>query len=84
MNAERPMGLKIRDRLTGFEGICTGRAEYLYGCAQLLLIPKKGKDGKFPEGVWVDEQRCEAVGSRVVNIQRVATSGGPQIEAPKH
>lgn len=26
------LGARVKDNITGFEGIATGRAEYLYGC----------------------------------------------------
>lgn len=42
------LGKTLRDRITGFSGICTGHARYLTGCDQYLLNPK-AQDGKLVE-----------------------------------
>ncbi len=56
------LGDKARDTINGFEGIVTGRAEYLYGCRQVLVAPTKlAADGKCPDSVWLDEGRVEVV-----------------------
>lgn len=31
------LGQEVRDRLTGFSGVVTGRAEYITGCAQICV-----------------------------------------------
>ncbi len=52
------LGDKAKDGISGFVGIVTGRAEYLYGCVQVLLAPMKlDKDGKVPDSLWLDEDR---------------------------
>lgn len=83
------LGTKVKDALTGFEGIAIGRSEYLYGCHQVLIKPQELKDGKPIEGEWVDEQRVVYVdGGGVVFSPAApspvssASSGGPQREAP--
>ncbi|PZU75561.1 MAG: hypothetical protein DI530_15005 [Sphingomonas sp.] len=69
------LGLTLRDRITGFEGICTGHTVYISGCSQLLLVPPL--DGTtYREPQWFDEQRCEVTshGNRVV-LDNGATPG---------
>ena len=41
------LGQKVKDSITGFAGIVTGRAEYITGCHQILVQPpvKNAKDG---------------------------------------
>jgi len=52
------LGDTVRDRITGFEGVVTGRVEYITGCNQLLVSPRV-KDGAKQDACWFDEQRCE-------------------------
>ena len=33
-------GKQYRDIVSGFEGICTGMVEWMYGCKQYILSPK--------------------------------------------
>lgn len=56
------LGFKFKDRVSGFEGVATGRLEYMTGCHQLLLVPP-AKDGEWKDGQWIDEQRCDKVPS---------------------
>lgn len=48
------LGLKARDKITGFEGVITGRAQYLTGCDQYVLVPPV-KDGQVQKSEWFDE-----------------------------
>lgn len=74
------LGNKVRDMITGFTGIATGRTEYLYGCARILVEPDELKDGKPVEAGWFDEQRIETVVEKAIPVsaENSATSGGPQ------
>lgn len=54
-------GDKVRDQLSGFEGVISGRADYITGCNQYLVSQPVDKDGKHREGRWFDEQRLELV-----------------------
>ena len=78
------LGQKAKDKITGFKGIITGRASYIYGCDQYLIIPKLGKNGvRLAE--WFDEGRIEIIGKGILPKEvRVEKNGGPNIEAPKH
>lgn len=67
------LGDKVSDKITGFSGIITGKAEYLTGCIQYLVTPQRlDNDGKMPDGAWIDESR---LGESTAN-------GGPQRNAP--
>lgn len=54
------LGITARDVITGFSGVITGRATYITGCDQYLIVPKS-VDGKQAESAWFDEQRLEIV-----------------------
>ncbi len=76
------MKTKVTDTITGFQGMVTGRAEYLTGCRQYGVTPKVDKDGKLNETQWLDEDRLV---STVALARRKAAQpmkkrnlGGPQ------
>jgi hypothetical protein len=54
-------GKKATDKVTGFTGIITAKALYMYGCSQYLLNPKVDKEGKLQEGEWFDEGRIKII-----------------------
>ena len=72
------LGQKGRDKISGFEGIITGRATYLYGCDQYVLAPPVDKEGKMPDSCWFDEGRIEitGIGITAASVQ-VEKPGGP-------
>jgi hypothetical protein len=70
------LGEEVVDRISGYKGVVMGRAEYLYGCVKILVVPHAlSADGKLQEGEWFDEQRVDSASS--------AEAGGPMPEAPK-
>ncbi len=76
------LGSRVRDRINGFVGIVTGRADYLFGCRQVLVAPEDlPADGKHSESVWIDEDRVEIVALRAVAAESAPGSmpagGGP-------
>ena len=76
------LGSKVRDNITGFEGIATGRTEWLFGCNRVCVEPTELKDGKPIEAQWFDEQRMEVVAEQapVVSKDSSATTGGPKMD----
>lgn len=69
------LGDKVTDKYTGFTGVVTGIAEFLYGCRRVLIQPCELKDGKPVEDMWLDEQR--------VDVNSPAKTGGPQHDATR-
>ena len=69
-------GDEARDKVTGFSGIITGRADYIAGCRQYSLSPRAKDDGSLPEALWFDEERIEVVIASAVTIEASPT-GGP-------
>lgn len=55
------LGLKVRDRVSGMEGIVTSVGFDLYGCVQVILNPGIDKDGKLADQVWLDIARLEVL-----------------------
>lgn len=77
------LGKLGKDRVTGFTGIITGRAEYLYGCMQYSLTP--AADGnKILSNEWFDEGRIEIVGAGISPSDvKAEVPGGPNRDAPR-
>ncbi len=70
------LGDKVRDSISGFEGIAIAKSEYLHGCVSWQVEPTKLKDdGSTLKAEWFDEQR-------LTNISK-AKAGGPQDRPPE-
>ena len=67
-------GDKARDKVSGFEGIVTGRSTFLTGCEQYLLCPTVKEDGSFKDSLWFDVGRLEVTEQLAVNIPRPVTA----------
>ena len=82
------LGQRVRDIVTGFEGIAIGRVEYINGCHQYLVKPQcKTKDDepmKQPEGWYIDDESLELVDEGILDTHapygadiKKAATGGP-------
>jgi hypothetical protein len=77
------LGKEGKDKITGFQGIITGRIQWLYGCDQYCIVPK-AKDGEIKGGEWFDEGRVEVVGNGIVAEEvRVEKPGCDLSNMPK-
>lgn len=67
-NSNMNLGDEIRDTISGFKGICSGKAEWLYSCTKVMITPKAldKKTGKPAESDWFDEPQTERVKKEVV------------------
>lgn len=75
-------GIKVRDKITGFEGIVTGYVEYITGCNQALLAPRVDGSGALREPHWFDEQRLEVLDDTPIEIDN-GDYRGCDLPAPK-
>lgn len=75
------LGSKVKDKISGFEGIATGRNVYLNGCIHILVSPKTDKDGKLPDGHWIDEPQLDIVG-KGIQVEAKERTGGPALNPP--
>ena len=73
------LGQKVRDAVTGFEGIATSKVEYINGCVQFGVQPASN-DGKFPDSVYIDHQRLQVVGEPIAMPS--SDTGGVMRDAP--
>jgi hypothetical protein len=53
------LGLKVQDRVTGFQGVVVSVSFDLYGCVQCVVSPLASveKPGELGECRWFDEKR---------------------------
>ena len=63
------LGDKVRDKVTGYEGIAIGVAQHLYGCDTVGIKTTKLHDGKPIDCVWFDVLQVEKVVSRVSEVK---------------
>lgn len=76
------LGSKVKDKVSGFEGITVARTMWLNGCARITVQPPVDKDGKLPDSICVDEFQLELVQAGVVTTGRPDT-GGPLPFVPR-
>ena len=76
------LGMKVKDKITEFEGVATGLVQYITGCNQVLIVPGLNDKGQPGESHWFDEQRCVQQGDEIVALENVETPG-PDKAAPK-
>ena len=76
------LGIKVKDKITGFEGVVTGYVEYLSGCNQALVAPRVKEDGSLIDSEWIDEQRLDRVGKTQITLDNGAHPGA-DTPAPK-
>ncbi len=79
------LGDKLKEEITGFEGIAVSRCQYLNGCIRYGIQSNKLKaDGEVNE-IWFDEQSLKRTGPGI-NKKKVAKTekhpGGPRRSPP--
>ncbi len=74
------LGNKVKCLVTGFTGIASAKVEYLNGCIQFCVRQSVGKDGKMPEGEYIDVQQLKVVPGGITIPQK--ETGGPS-DGPK-
>ncbi len=87
---EIKLGDKVRDKVSGYEGIATSRTEFLNGCFQIEVTAKL-KKGILPkveeiQGIGIDQQQLERIGNGInTPKKRVVkkSTGGPPRMVPR-
>ena len=77
--AEIKLGQKIRDSITGLEGMAVARTVYMYGCTRITMQLFDVKDGKPAEWVSFDEPQLTVLG----DTEKVAVAEEAS-RTPKH
>lgn len=74
------LGSIVKDRITGFTGVATGRHQYLTGCNKIDVTPQAlDKDGQPVKAAWFDEQMIDVVAPPIAGLvdEVIAGPGGP-------
>jgi len=53
------LGQTVKDRISGFSGVVTGRTEYLFANVRVEVTPRVVIEGAPGKGQWFDEERLE-------------------------
>jgi hypothetical protein len=75
------LGQKVKDIISGFEGVVTGHVEYITGCNQALVQPAAKPDGDFVDNRWIDDDRLRIVNAEPISLK--ITHAGPDTQAPR-
>lgn len=78
------LGQRVKDIVTGFEGITTAQVIYLNGCIQYCVKPKVGGDGKMREGEYIDEGQLVVLEKGTVCLDQKENGGVMADEPPKN
>lgn len=70
---EIKLGMTVKDKVTGFQGIAEHRATYLYGVDHICIQPPMKEDGTVPDSKIFDEPQIE-----IVNEERVIVADPPK------
>lgn len=58
------LGLRVKDKVSDYEGVVTHVGYDLYGCIQAIVQkPGEGKDGDTNRGIWFDVHRLTVLSS---------------------
>lgn len=61
------LGLRAKDKITGFEGVLTSRCEFLTGCNRYCIQPTELRDGKPIDSLYFDEAQIEVVSKGITS-----------------
>jgi hypothetical protein len=86
----RFLGLRVQDKVTGFNGIVSSIGFDLYGCIQAVVTPQVREDGKSEESRWYDVKRLKVLDSEPVmelpdflKEPKISVAGGAEKSIPR-
>ena len=75
------LGSKVRDNITGFQGIAISRVIFLNGCERICIQPQELHEGKPIESQYFDIQQVELVEEKKIEAKPESIArktGGPE------
>ena len=70
------LGMNVRDKITGFEGMATAKIQCITGCLRIQVSPKaKDKDVIPSDGIEIDETMLEIIDNGIYSppVKKVKT-----------
>ncbi len=55
------LGAHVQSKISGLRGVVVARSEHINGCNRYYIQPKVDKDGKLPDGWWLDENELDVL-----------------------
>jgi hypothetical protein len=77
------LGQRVKDTITGFEGIAIARTEWLYGCVRVTVQPQSMHDGKPIDSSTFDEPQLVGVADVVAAEPGSGRHGARPDPAPR-
>jgi hypothetical protein len=74
------LGDKVRDVVTGYEGIATAVTEWLNKCVRYAVTSQDLHEGKPIEAKWFDEEQLEVVEEKSIVTMSKSTGGPKEME----
>ena len=82
-NFKFKLGIKLKDRISGVEGVSVARTQYLSGCNHYSLQrPGVDKDGKLWDWLNFNEDMLKLVVDKPVAEMSNPRNGGPAFQDP--
>lgn len=80
------VGDRVKDRVTGFQGIVIGRSDYISGCDTYGVQPERLKDGIPQDTKWFDDPRLILVEAGVLKAfdTREVRTGADSVPQATH
>jgi len=86
------LGMEVKDRISGFQGIVTSITEFIYGCRRLGVAPQMlTGEGKPRDEYVIDEPQLDIVGNGIRDesfpreaVKRKRNYGDPNFVPIKH
>jgi hypothetical protein len=79
--AKYELGLKAKDKISGFKGVLYARVQYLSGVDRYVLV-SEALPGKEPADTWINEEAVEIIEKEPVKpkqTKREKENGGPRL-----
>ncbi len=77
-------GNRVKDLVSGFEGIVTGEVTYMNGCQKWAIDGAYNKEKQHTEGVWTDKQQVVKIDDGIADqIAPPKPGGGPMRTPPR-
>jgi hypothetical protein len=77
MSKKKLLGKKVKDIVSGFEGVAVSKIEYMNGCTQYNIQPKCKDDNTMIKAEWFDAEQVELVSNKTIVKKKKKPTGGP-------
>jgi heat shock protein HspQ len=85
MKRKFEFGEVVQDKITKYEGVVVGYANYMTGCDQWLVQSTAIEGNKYPESHWIDEGKLALISRGDVTSEDVqAEDNGCDCKQPHH